>query len=735
VQRYAATGWLGLCIALSHRCSTYRAYSHAACAANFPSRGCARGVFQGTRSGMSKARPVSAEALRINELVSQLNEHAYRYYVLSQPSVSDAEYDELFRELQGLERAHPELVSSESPTQRVGGAPLTGFKTIQHRIPMLSLDNAMNENELVEFDEQVRRFLGKEGIQIDAVEYTVEFKFDGVAVSLTYENGSLSQAATRGDGTTGEDVTSNVRTIKAIPLKLRRDPEPSGIVEIRGEVLFRKKEFEALNEERLARGEESFANPRNAASGSLRQLDPRETARRPLWFFAYGIGVVDSIDQTISALPLKPLTEAMREVESCGFSISPGFRSVRGIEQLVAAYKTAEEERESLPFEVDGLVVKVNDARLQKRLGFRQRSPRWAIAAKFKPVEAVTLLEDIIIQVGRTGALTPVACLKPVRVGGVVVSRATLHNHDEIERKGVLIGDSVVVRRQGDVIPAVVAPITSSRTGKERKFIFPSECPECDTPVERIPGEAVIRCPNAHCPAKLHNRLLHYACRDGMDIEGLGDKMVALLLEHDVVRDLPSLYEITVERLRTLPRKGELSSQNLVSRIAESKHRPLDRFIFALGIRHVGTKTAMVLARHCKSVESFLKLTETALLKIEDVGPETARSIAAFLENERERSTVMGLLRHGVTPAEIVLDSSKVEKLAGQTFVLTGTFSSMSRKDAEGKIEEFGGKVSSSVSKKTNYVVAGESPGSKLDAAKKHGVPVLTEEELLAMLR
>ncbi len=683
---------------------------------------------------MSKVQTAAVAEARINELVSQLNEHSYRYYVLSQPSVSDAEYDELFRELQALETEHPDLIRSDSPTQRVGGAPLTGFKTVQHRIPMLSLDNAMNESELVEFDEQVRRFLAKEGLAVDVVEYTVEFKFDGVAVSLAYENGELSQAATRGDGTTGEDVTSNVRTIKAIPLKLRRDPEPSGIMEIRGEVLFRKKEFEALNEERLARGEESFANPRNAASGSLRQLDPRETARRPLWFFAYGIGVVKSDDRIISSLPSKPLREAMREVEACGFSISPGFRTVKGIEQLVAAYKRAEEERESLPFEVDGLVVKVNDVRLQERLGFRQRSPRWAIAAKFKPVEAVTLLEDIIIQVGRTGALTPVACLKPVRVGGVVVSRATLHNQDEIERKGVLIGDSVVVRRQGDVIPAVVAPITSSRTGKERKFVFPSCCPECETPVERVPGEAVIRCPNPHCPAKLHNRLLHYACRDGMDIEGMGDKMVALLLEHDVVKDLPSLYEITVERLRALPRMGELSSQNLVSRIAESKHRPLDRFIFALGIRHVGTKTAWLLARHCKSVESFLGLTEEELLGIEEVGPETARSVSAFLANEHERSTVMGLLRHGVRPAEIVPDRSKVAKLAGQTFVLTGTFSSMSRKDAESKIEEFGGKVSSSVSKKTNYVVAGESPGSKLDAAKKHGVPVLTEDELLAML-
>ncbi len=684
---------------------------------------------------MTKDQINVAVQTRVKQLVSQLNEHSYRYYVLSQPTISDAQYDELFRELQALENQHPDLIRSDSPTQRVGGAPLGGFKTVRHRIPMLSLDNAMNETELAEFDEQVRRFLSKEGVELDEVEYTVEFKFDGVAVSLAYENGMLAQGATRGDGSTGEDVTANVRTIKAIPLKLRADPELLGTIEIRGEVLFRKKEFDALNEERVARGEESFANPRNAASGSLRQLDPRETARRPLWFFAYGVGVIESDDPRVATLASAPLLEAMHSVESLGFSISPGFRIVKGVRQLIAAYKKAEDERESLPFEVDGLVVKINDVKLQERLGFRQRSPRWAIAAKFKPVEAVTVLEDIIIQVGRTGALTPVACLRPVRVGGVVVSRATLHNQDEIERKGILIGDSVVVRRQGDVIPAVVAPVTASRSGHERKFVFPTSCPECDALVERVPGEAVIRCPNANCPAKLYNRLIHYASRDAMDIEGLGDKMVALLLEHDAVTDVPSLYDVTAERLRALPRMGELSSQNLVTRIAESKQRPLDRFIFALGIRHVGTKTASVLARYCKSVERFLELSEEELCEIEEIGPETARSVAEFLNSDQERYIVTELLRHGVQPAQIVVDSSKVSRLAGQTFVLTGTFASMSRKDAEGKIEEFGGKVSSSVSKKTSFVVVGDSPGSKLEAAKKHGVAVISEEDLLAMLR
>lgn len=683
---------------------------------------------------MNRAASANTAKDQIDVLVQSLNDHAYRYYVLSQPTISDAEYDQLFRELQRLEADHPEHVRSDSPTQRVGGAPLEGFATVRHALPMLSLDNAMNEDEVREFDEQVRRFLAKDGVAISEIDYTVECKFDGVAVSLVYRDGVLERAATRGDGTTGEDVTSNVRTIKAIPLKLRCDPEPKGLLEIRGEVLFRKKEFEALNEERASRGEESFANPRNAASGSLRQLDPRETARRPLWFFAYGVGIVESEDARLSELTTQPLDQVMRFVSKLGFSISPGFRTVRGSQAMLEAYRKAEDERDALPFEIDGLVIKVNDIALQQRLGFRQRSPRWAIAAKFKPVEAITTLEDITVQVGRTGALTPVAVLTPVKVGGVVVSRATLHNQDEIERKGIRIGDCVVVRRQGDVIPAVVAVVTASRTGKEVEFVFPSKCPECDATVERVPGEAVVRCPNSHCPAKLHNRILHYAARDAMDIEGLGDKMVALLLEHGVVRDLPAIYDLTVEQLQELPRMGELSSKNLVEAIHSSQKRPLDRFIFALGIRHVGSKTGLVLARHCGTIERFLGLSEEELLGINEVGPETASSIVGFLQNETEVAIVRQLLKHGVHPEPVVVDRSKAEKLAGATFVLTGTFATMSRKEAEEKIVEWGGKVSGSVSKKTSYVVAGESPGSKLDAAEKLGVPVISEEKLLEML-
>jgi DNA ligase (NAD+) len=669
-------------------------------------------------------------ANRINELIEELQDHCHRYYVLSQPTISDAEYDEKFRELQRLEEGHPDLVRSDSPTQRVGAAPLAGFATVQHKVPMLSLDNAMNEQELLDFDEQVRRFLSKDGHVVDSIEYTVEFKFDGVAVSLVFEDGLLVQGATRGDGVTGEDVTSNVKTIKAIPLKLRGGKSRQGHVEIRGEVIFKKKEFEALNAERQSRGEETFANPRNAASGSLRQLDPRETARRPLYFFSYGVGFLSGA----VGLSEPTLSKTMHEIEKLGFSISPGFRTVKGGDALVKAYQEAEAERDSLPFEVDGIVVKVNEYALQERLGFRQRSPRWAIAAKFKPVEAVTTLNDIIIQVGRTGALTPVAMLAPVRVGGVIVSRATLHNQDEIERKDLRIGDRVVVRRQGDVIPAVVAAITSARTGDEKIFRFPTKCPECQSPVERLADEAVSRCPNSSCPAKIHNRILHYASRDAMDIEGLGDKAVGLLLEHQVVSTLPDIYELTGERLQELPRMGELSSSNLIQAIEKSKKKPLGRFIFALGIRHVGTKTAAVIARNCHTVENFIKLNEANLLEMEEIGPETARSVAEFLADDAEAALVRRLLALGVEPeaqAGVSLDGI----FKGKTVVLTGTLARLSRKEAEELVVSNGGKVSSSVSKKTSFVVAGESAGSKLEAARKHGVQVLSEEEFQALLK
>ena len=684
---------------------------------------------------------------RIPQLVQELNDHAYRYYVLSQPIISDAEYDEKFRELQALEGEFPQLIQPDSPTQRVGGAPLDGFATVRHAMPMLSLDNAMDESELRAFDEQVRRFLVKGGEDAGEIEYTVEYKFDGVAVTLTYRDGVLQQGATRGDGTTGEDVTTNVRTIRNIPLRLGSHLveegsatrgaalHTGGVIEIRGEVLFQKKDFERLNTERTTVGLETFANPRNAASGSLRQLDSRETAKRPLSFFAYGIGELSTTYAPLRDSAELSLTAVMQEVRSLGFAISPGYRVAKGGDALVAAYREAEAAREQLPFEVDGIVIKVNSIPLQATLGFRQRSPRWAVAAKFKPVEATTVLEDIIIQVGRTGALTPVAVLTPVKVGGVVVSRATLHNQDEIDRKGLLIGDTVVVRRQGDVIPAVVAAITSARTGSERTFSMPNACPECESAVERQEGGVVLRCTNPQCPAKLHERLRHYASRDGMDIEGLGDKMVALLLEHGVVKDLPGIYTLTEETLRALPRMGELSSKNLISAIEATKIRPLDRFIFGLGVRHVGAKTAYLLAKYCGSVERFLTLSEEELLAVDEIGPETAKAVASFLARPDEVATVHTLLQLGVAPEKVAPPKSSNSLFSGKTVVITGTLASMGRKEAEVKVTELGANVASSVSKKTDILIAGENAGSKLAAAEKHGVRIMTEDELLLELR
>ncbi|MCB0355272.1 MAG: NAD-dependent DNA ligase LigA, partial [Bdellovibrionales bacterium] len=556
----------------------------------------------------------------IEDLVQQLNRYSHLYYVEEKPAVSDAEYDRLFRRLQTLEQESPECILPESPTNRVGAPPSEKFESIAHEVPMLSLDNAMDEKELSEFHERTLRFLEKEGIDRLALEYTVEFKFDGVAISLRYEAGLLVRGLTRGDGVSGEVVTANIKTIKTIPLKLEYEYLPD-VLEVRGEVVFLLRDFEKLNEARLAEGEEPFANPRNAASGSLRQLDSQITASRPLTFFAYGTGTIEG-----GRFP-ETLSEVIEAFRKLGFRTSPFFRTVKTADQLVQAYRDAEAQRKELPFEVDGLVVKVNDRRLREALGFRQRSPRWAIAAKFKAVEENTILEDIVIQVGRTGALTPVALLKPVRVGGVTVSRATLHNEDEIQRKDLLIGDTVVVRRQGDVIPAVVASIPSLRTGSEKKFTFPAHCPECGTEAVRPEGDAVSRCPNSRCPAKSAQRIIHFASRDALDIQGLGEKIVDLLLEHGCIRDISDLFSLTEEQVAELPRMGELSAKNLVSAITERKVVPLSRFLFGLGIRHVGTRTAQILAREGGTLERIEQMSYDDLLEVPEIGPEIARAI------------------------------------------------------------------------------------------------------------
>ncbi len=660
--------------------------------------------------------------VRIQTLVEGLNEHAYRYYVLSSPSISDAEYDRRYRELESLETAYPEFLMPESPTQRVGDKSLQGFQSVKHSLPMLSLNNAMSADEIREFDQQLKRFNQSES----EFEYTIEYKFDGVALSLVYEGGVLRRAATRGDGNEGEDVTLNVKTIGSIPLRLRQFSAANSIVEVRGEVLFLKADFEVLNQERIKKGEEPFANPRNSASGSLRQLDPRITAGRPLTFFAYGIGQLSGV-----RAPTTHYEMAM-VFQEWGFRVSPMFLKVSGIEAVIEKYYEAEKARISLPFEVDGTVIKVNSVAEQEALGFRHRSPRWAIAAKFAPVEEFTKLLDIVVQVGRTGALTPVAVLQPVQVGGVVVTSATLHNQDEILRKGLRIGDTVVVRRQGDVIPAVVANVPHLRDGSERDFIFPEACPACSGKIERGEDQAVWRCVNLGCPAKIEQRIQHFASRDAMDIEGLGEKNVALLIEHGLVSDIAGLYRLKLEDLSELPRMGEISSANLLSALEKSKRTALDKFIFALGIRHVGQKTAALLARHAGSIERFLKMTEAELLAIDEVGEETARSVQAFLADRTEVATIEELIAFGFKIEPVSGPASN--QLGGKTFVITGALPGMTRKQAEDLISNNGGKVASSVSKRTDYVLAGSEAGSKLDKALALGIRVLSEEEFKALL-
>lgn len=658
---------------------------------------------------------------RINELVAILNEASHRYYVLSEPTISDAEYDKLFRELEALEAKYPNLVQKDSPTKRVGSAPSEKFTEVRHERPMLSLENAMDEEEIQAFDERVQKFLKEEGIEVKEVEYTIEHKFDGVAISLLYQDGYFVRGATRGDGEVGEDITQNLRTIKTIPLSLKSAPR--GIVEVRGEVLFETKAFEALNEARAKAGEPIFANARNSASGSLRQLDSKITASRPLTFFAYSL-YDEELPPTHS--------ECVQRLREFGFNISKDFRVVKGIEGLIDAYKEKNAGRALLPFEVDGMVIKVNSLAYQESLGFRNRSPRWAIAAKFPPVEEITTLENISIQVGRTGALTPVAELTPVRVGGVVVSRATLHNEDEIKRKGIKIGDKVVIRRQGDVIPAVVAPVVSARTGKEKDFIFPTQCPVCSSPVVRDEDEAVIRCPNPSCDAQVVERICHYVSRDGANIDGLGEKNVVLLKEHGQIKDIASLYELKKEQLLELPRFGELSATKLLAGIEKSKKIPFAKFIYALGIRHVGEKTARTIAQETGTLESFLTLNQEKLLTFDDVGVEIAASVESFIQDESARSLIERLIKLGVEPIAEIKAAEGV--LTGKTVVLTGTLKTLGRKEAESLVLSNGGKTSSSVSKATSFVVVGEDAGSKLTKAKELGVQVMSEEEFLKFL-
>lgn len=668
---------------------------------------------------VSQAATERARALR-----DEIERHNYLYYVLDTPSIPDAEYDRLFVELQQLEAQYPELLTPDSPTQRVGGAPLPQFDQVQHRTPMLSLNNAFEDEDAAAFDRRAREALGQ-----DHIEYAVEPKFDGLAISLTYENGLLIRGATRGDGFTGEDVTANLRTIKAIPLSLH-GPNVPALLEVRGEVLMQKADFARLNEDQRARGEKEFANPRNAAAGSLRQLDSKITARRRLTFFAYGLGVMEGGP----AFSLH--SEAMDFLAALRFPLCPERKVVQGVSGLLDYYRTIGARRDSLPYEIDGVVYKVNSLVQQAQLGFVSRAPRWAVAHKFPAQEALTEVLGIDVQVGRTGALTPVARLKPVFVGGVTVTNATLHNEDEVRRKDVHIGDTVIVRRAGDVIPEVVSVLLEKRPANTIAFVMPTLCPVCGSHVARDPEEAVARCSGGlYCPAQRKQALLHFASRRAMDIEGLGDRLVEQLVDKSIVHNPADLYRLGLPALANLERMAEKSAQNILDAIEKSKRTSLARFIYALGIRNVGEATAKELARHFGNLERLMEADMADLQQVADIGPVVAQSILEFLAETHNREVIEQLRGAGMEWPEEEGTGQANGTLSGRTFVITGTLPNLSREQAKEAIEAQGGKVSGSVSKKTHYVVAGSDPGGKYDKALALGVKILDEDELLELLK
>jgi DNA ligase (NAD+) len=661
---------------------------------------------------------------RVKELRAELDQHNYNYYVLDRPVISDAAYDGLFRELQEIEQQHPRLVTPDSPTQRVGAEPLAEFAQVTHRSPMLSLNNAFADEEVVAFDKRVR-----EAIDADAVEYAAEPKFDGLAIGLTYENGLLVTGATRGDGYTGEDVTANLRTLRAIPLKLRA-AHPPALLEVRGEVLMLRAEFERLNVRQREHDEKEFVNPRNAAAGSLRQLDPRITATRRLAFYAYGTGA--PIDRH-----LRRHSEALDRLAELGFPVTAERRVVKGVEGLLGYYRAIGAKRARLPFDIDGVVYKVNDLSAQNTLGFVSRAPRFAIAHKFPAEEATTVVDGIDVQVGRTGALTPVARLKPVFVGGVTVTNATLHNEDDVHRKDVRVGDTVVVRRAGDVIPEVVRVIAARRPARTHRFVMPVHCPVCGSAVRKSADEAVARCSaGLYCPAQRKQALLHFASRRAMDIEGLGDKVVEQLVDGNIVRTPADLYKLGIAKLAALERMAEKSAGNLVAAIEKSKHTTLARFIFALGIRNVGESTAQDLARYFGNIDRLAGADAEALQQVPDVGPVVAQSIAGFFAEPHNREVIAQLQAAGVRFAETApRQVDTASPVYGRTFVLTGALPNLTRDEAAQKIRDHGGKVSGSVSKKTDYVVAGADAGSKYDKARELGIAILDEAGLLNLLK
>jgi DNA ligase (NAD+) len=660
---------------------------------------------------------------RIEKLRSQLHYHNYRYYVLDDPVISDAQYDRLLRELEDLETRHPEWITSDSPTQRVGAQPADKFQSVAHSIPMLSLGNGFNFEEVQEFDRRIKRFLKDD----QEIEYIAEPKMDGLAIELIYEKGVLIQTSTRGDGLMGEEITQNVRTIRAIPLRLldTKVPPPERL-EVRGEVYIKIKDFQEFNLKREEAGETPFANPRNAAAGSLRQLDPKITAQRPLHFFAYGLGLVNG--RTFSSQG-----EVLQTLPEWGLPVNPLIRHCPGITEGLDFCQEMETLRHTLPYEIDGVVLKVNSFALQEQLGIISRSPRWALAFKFQPSQETTQVLNIEVQVGRTGTLTPVAHLKPVLVGGVEVSRATLHNQDELERKDIRIGDTVVIQRAGEVIPEVVKVITSLRQGHEKPFTIPEKCPVCESPVIRLPGESAHRCTNPNCPAQIKESIRHFASKGAMDIEGLGEKLVDQLVEKGLLRDYGDLYSLSKETLIPLERWADKSANNLIQSLEHSKKTQLSRFIYALGIRHVGEHLSGLLASYFGSLKAIRGGSEEELIAIREVGPQVARSIRTFFDNPKNREVIDKILAGGVQFQDENPGGSK--PLFGKTFVLTGRLEGMTREQAKEKIEALGGKTTNQVSGKVDFLIAGEDPGSKLDKARELKVAVLPEEEFCNMLK
>jgi DNA ligase (NAD+) len=668
---------------------------------------------------------------RAAELRREIDQHDHRYYVLDDPVISDPEYDDLLRELRRLEEEDPSLRTPDSPTQRVGGRPLERFAPVRHLMPMVSLANARDEDELRAWQKRVLNLIAKEGLEERPLRYVTEPKVDGLAVSLVYENGVFVRGATRGDGEVGEDVTANLRTIKSIPLSIAKGGKhrPPPLVEVRGEVYLPLADFARLNEQRTAEGLPTFANPRNSAAGSIRQLDPKLAAARPLSIWCYGMGATDGLD-------LDTHYEALEWMRAHGFKVSADVEVHESVEDVIATFRQWEERRERLDFEIDGVVIKIDDFEIQRRLGVVGREPRWAIAFKFSPTTAVTKLEQIAVNVGRTGNLIPFAVLSPVVVGGVTVGRATLHNEEDVQRKDLRAGDEVVVMRAGDVIPQVVSPVTQRRDGSERPYVPPERCPACGTPTVKPEGEVWTRCPNrSDCPGQILQALKHFVSRGAMDIEGFGEKLVYRLYDEEIVRALPDIYDLTVERLEALEGFQRKSAENLMASIERSRERPFDRVLYALGIPGIGGVNARALAAHFGSIDALVAASVEDVTAVEGIGPILAGTIVETFAEERNRELVERLRAAGLQmAAERGAEPDAPRPLAGKSFVLTGTLEGMSRDEATARITALGGKVTGSVSGKTDYVVAGAEPGTKLDRARDLGRPVVDEAELQKLL-